>query len=49
MFDRAVAEGFLRERHRALVIAAADPATLLELMAGYEASPAEPLLSPENA
>jgi uncharacterized protein (TIGR00730 family) len=49
MFDRAVAEGFLRERHRALVLAAADPAVLLELMAGYRASPAEPLLSPENA
>ncbi len=49
MFDRAVSEGFLRERHRALVIAASEPAALLELMAGYEASPAEPLLSPENA
>lgn len=49
MFDRAVAEGFLRERHRALVLSAADPVTLLEMMSGYEASPAEPLLSPENA
>jgi uncharacterized protein (TIGR00730 family) len=49
MFDRAVAEGFLRKRHRALVLAAADPAVLLQLMAGYRASPAEPLLSPENA
>jgi uncharacterized protein (TIGR00730 family) len=49
MFDRAVAEGFLRERHRALVLSAADPVTLLDMMAGYEASPAEPLLSPENA
>ena len=49
MFDRAMAEGFLRERHRALVLASADPAVLLESMAGYRASPAEPLLSPENA
>ena len=49
MFDRAVAEGFLRERHRALVLSAADPVTLLEMMSRYEASPAEPLLSPENA
>jgi uncharacterized protein (TIGR00730 family) len=49
MFDRAVADGFLRERHRALVLAEADPAALLERMAAYEAGPAEPLLAPENA
>lgn len=49
MFDRAVSEGFLRERHRALVLSATEPAALLESMAGYEPLPAEPLLSPENA
>lgn len=49
MFDRSVSEGFVRERHRALVLSAAEPAALLESMAGYEPLPAEPLLSPENA
>lgn len=49
MFDRAVTEGFLRERHRALVLSHADPLVLLEAMARYEPLPAEPLLAPENA
>lgn len=49
MFDRAVAEGFLRERHRALMVADSDPERLLAAMARFEAGAAEPLLAPENA
>jgi uncharacterized protein (TIGR00730 family) len=47
MFDRAVAEGFLRERHRALMVADSDPERLLTAMARFEAGVAEPLLSPD--
>lgn len=49
LFDRAVAEGFLRKRHRALVVADTDPARLLAAMARFEAGAAEPQLAPENA
>lgn len=49
MFDRAVAEGFVRERHRALMVADSDPERLLAAMARFEAGAAEPLLTPENA
>lgn len=47
MFDRAVAEGFVRERHRALMVADSDPERLLAAMARFEAGVAEPLLSPD--
>ncbi len=49
MFDRAVAAGFLRQRHRAMMLAANDTAVLLDAMTRYVAAPAEPLLSSENA
>lgn len=49
MFDRAVTEGFLRERHRALMVADNDPERLLTAMGQFEAGAAEPLLAPENA
>lgn len=49
LFDRAVAEGFLRKRHRALVVADTDPERLLAAMARFEAGAAEPQLAPENA
>ena len=49
LFDRAVAEGFLRKRHRALVVSDTDPERLLAAMARFEAGAAEPQLAPENA
>lgn len=49
MFDRAVAEGFVRERHRALMVSDSDPERLLAAMARFEAGAAEPRLAPENA
>lgn len=49
MFDRAVAEGFVRERHRALMVSDSDPERLLAAMARFEAGAAEPHLAPENA
>ncbi len=40
LFDRAVAEGFVRPNHRSLVLAGEDPGELLDLMERYR-SPAE--------
>jgi uncharacterized protein (TIGR00730 family) len=39
LFDRAVAEGFVRPEHRALVLAATDPAGVLDALAGWEPPP----------
>ena len=39
MFDRAVGEGFIRPEHRGLVLAASDPAGVLDLMAAWEPPP----------
>jgi uncharacterized protein (TIGR00730 family) len=36
MFDHAVTEGFLRDSHRALVLAASDPEILLGKLAAYQ-------------
>ena len=36
MFDHAMREGFLRDTHRAMVIEATEPETLLELFAKYQ-------------
>jgi uncharacterized protein (TIGR00730 family) len=49
MFDHAVAEGFLRARHRQLVIAETDLARLLDAMARYEPEPGQVWLQRENA
>lgn len=35
LFDRAVAEGFVRPEHRAMVLEAVDPKTLLAVMRSY--------------
>lgn len=40
LFDRAVAEGFVRPNHRSLVLVGEDPGELLDLMERYK-SPAE--------
>ena len=40
-FDRAVAEGLLKAPHRRLVVAAPDPASLLDAMAAWQAPPLE--------
>lgn len=37
LMDHAVAEGFVRPQHRALVLEAVEPARMLELLAGFEA------------
>ncbi len=37
MFDHAMDERFLRDSHRALVLAASDPTTLLKMFAQYQA------------
>jgi uncharacterized protein (TIGR00730 family) len=39
LFDRAVAEGFIRTEHRRLVLAASDPAGVLDLLAAWEPPP----------
>ncbi|HEX2188631.1 MAG TPA: TIGR00730 family Rossman fold protein [Longimicrobiaceae bacterium] len=39
MMDHAVAEGFVRPQHRALVLRAAEPGRMLELLAAWEAPP----------
>ena len=36
LMDHAVAEGFVRPQHRALVLEAVEPARMLELLAGFE-------------
>ena len=41
MFDHAVAEGFLRETHRALILAATAPDNLLDALAAYQPQHAE--------
>jgi hypothetical protein len=41
LFDHAVREGFVREAHRRLVLEAAEPAALLEAMAGFRAPEGE--------
>jgi hypothetical protein len=41
MFDHAVAEGFLRDSHRALVLEANAPELLLDALAKYQPQSAE--------
>ena len=41
LFDHAVVDGFVRPEHRAMVLEAADPETLLALMRGYRAPAVE--------
>ena len=41
MFDHAVAEGFLQETHRALILAATAPDNLLDALAAYQPQHAE--------
>lgn len=41
MFDHAVTEGFLRDIHRALVLTASEPETLLDKLAAYQPQYAE--------
>ena len=41
MFDHAVAEGFLRDAHRALILAATAPDNLLDALAAYQPQHAE--------
>jgi uncharacterized protein (TIGR00730 family) len=46
MFDHAVAEGFVRPRHRGIVLTADGPAALLERMAAFAPPPAEKWIAP---
>ena len=46
MFDHAVAEGFVRPAHRALVLEDTDPATLLEKMRGFVPPSTEKWIGP---
>jgi hypothetical protein len=39
LFDSAVDQGFLRPENRRLVLAAADPSTMLDALAGWQAPP----------
>ena len=39
LFDRAVGEGFIRPEHRRLVLAAPDPAGVLDVLAAWEPPP----------
>lgn len=39
LFDRAVGEGFIRPEHRRLVLAASDPAGVLDMLAAWEPPP----------
>jgi uncharacterized protein (TIGR00730 family) len=39
LFDRAVGEGFIRPEHRGLVLAASDPADVLDMLAAWEPPP----------
>ena len=48
MFDHAMREGFLRDTHRALVIEATEPETLLELFAKYQPQHVEKWLDREK-
>jgi uncharacterized protein (TIGR00730 family) len=48
LFDHAVAEQLLHARNRAMVIAEAEPETLLDAMAQYRAPVVEKWLSPET-
>lgn len=41
MFDHAVAEGFLRDLHRAMILAATEPDGLLDALAAYQPQQAE--------
>jgi len=41
MFDRAVADGFLRPQNRAMALTDADPERLLDLMAAYRPEPVD--------
>ena len=48
MFDHALREGFLRDTHRALVIEATEPETLLDLFAKYQPQHVEKWLDREK-
>ncbi len=48
MFDHAMREGFLRDTHRAMVIEATEPETLLELFAKYQPQHIEKWLDREK-
>jgi len=49
LFDHAVEEGFVRARHRSLVVAASDPADLLDRFAAYEPPPVEEWITSPDA
>jgi uncharacterized protein (TIGR00730 family) len=48
LFDRAVADGFLRAQNRAMALTAKDIETLLEAMANYHAEPVSKWLKEEK-
>jgi uncharacterized protein (TIGR00730 family) len=48
MFDRAVADGFLRAQNRAMALADTDIETLLDTMAGYRPEPVSKWLKEEK-
>lgn len=48
LFDRAVADGFLRAQNRAMALTAKDIETLLEAMANYRAEPVSKWLKEEK-
>jgi len=49
LFDHAVAEGFVRARHRSLVVAASDPTELLDRVAAYQPPPVEEWITSPDA
>jgi uncharacterized protein (TIGR00730 family) len=48
LFDRAVAEGFLRQQNRAMALAETDIETLLDVMAAYRPEPVSKWLKDEK-
>ena len=48
MFDHAVAEGFVKQAHREMVLCEAEPGALLERMMAFEAPPAEKWIGREQ-
>ena len=48
MFDRGVAEGFIRPQHRALVLEEPDPGRLIERMRGFVPPDAEKWITPDE-
>jgi len=48
LFDRAVADGFIRPQNRSIVVADADPAALVERLAEFQSGTEPALMRPED-